>query len=95
MTRPVERRSAERCRIEAHLDDLQSEIEAGGRTLTKLRNDASQIDSLMAAHLRHAAVTGDLIYQIKQLTRSLAQQRATLRELRMEMLKLRQATRRG
>jgi tellurite resistance protein len=87
-----DRRSAERWNVEAHFDDLQSELEAGARTVKKIQRETAQLDGLMVASMDHAAIAGTVRCQLRLLMHSIAQQRTTLRELRSEMLKLRQHT---
>ena len=84
----TERRRSERLQVDAHLDDLQSEIEAGARALEKIHAHACRIDQLTATHVRRVGLNSDLIRQIASLRRSVKQQRGTLRELREEMRRL-------
>jgi Mg2+ and Co2+ transporter CorA len=65
--------------IETFLDDLQSEMEAGGRQVEHIRS------SLFAKQFKQAAVMGELVRRLEELRTSVRQQRATLRELRAQM----------
>ena len=85
----TDRRSPVRYSVDVHLDDLQSEQEAGARTLERIRGDVSRLDSIMNAQLRHAALAGSLTRNIIELKRSTEQQRAMVELLRREMQKLR------
>jgi hypothetical protein len=71
--------SADRKMIETHLDDLQSELEAGGRKVDRIRA------SLFETQFKQAAVMGDLVRRLDDLRVSLRQQRETLRTIRAEM----------
>ena len=88
-TRFVERRSLQRFQVDLHLDDLQSEMEAGARALERMRTQASRVDRMMAAHLEHAGTLGTFSREIRTLRECMTQQRTALRELRTEMRKLR------
>jgi hypothetical protein len=89
-----ERRDPGRLQLDVHLDDLQAELEAGARTLEKIDAHAFRLDDHVATHLRQAGLAGELLRQVQALKQSVAQQRATLLELRAEMQALRQQLRR-
>jgi predicted RNase H-like nuclease (RuvC/YqgF family) len=91
----IDRRRPERQQVDAHLDDLQSEIEAGARTLDRIDREVSRVDRVIMAHLRQPEVTGVLMAQIDELKRSVAEQQATVQVLREEMRELRSPAGRG
>ena len=76
--------------VEAGLDDLQSGIEAGSRTVVSLRQDALRADRLLSTALRTAHAAGTLVRHTKQLQACLRDQRKAMRELRQTMATLRQ-----
>jgi hypothetical protein len=84
-----DRRSVDRLQVDVHLDDLQSEMEAGARALDKIRADVASLEELLRSELRIADITGSLVRQVRQLASSVRLQRVTLGELRIEMRKLR------
>jgi hypothetical protein len=65
--------------IETYLDDLQSEMEAGGRQVDRMRA------TLLEKQLRQAAMMGELARRLEDLRESVSQQRETLRALRVQM----------
>src|SRR3954469_1350378 len=65
--------------IETYLDDLQSEMEAGGRQVDRMRA------ALLDKQLKQAALMGELVRRVEGLRASVSQQRETLRALRAEM----------
>jgi Mg2+ and Co2+ transporter CorA len=65
--------------IETYLDDLQSEMEAGGRQVDRIRA------TLLEKQLKQAAVMGELVRRLEDLRASVSQQRETLRALRAQM----------
>jgi hypothetical protein len=65
--------------IETYLDDLQSEMEAGGRQVDRMRA------TLLKTQLKQAAMMGDLVRRLEDLRASVTQQRETLRALRVQM----------
>lgn len=65
--------------IETYLDDLQSEMEAGGRQVDRMRA------TLLKTQLKQAAMMGELVRRLEDLRASVTQQRETLRALRVQM----------
>jgi|1185.fasta_scaffold1454886_2 hypothetical protein len=65
--------------IETFLDDLQSEMEAEGRQVDRMRA------SLFEKQFKQAAVMGELARRLEDLRASVTQQRETLRALRVQM----------
>ena len=84
-----DRRGQDRYRVDVQFDDLQSEMEAAARTLDKIQIEASILHDHVCEHPRQAGLASRLKRQIKELGRSMMQQRATLRALRDEMRELR------
>jgi predicted RNase H-like nuclease (RuvC/YqgF family) len=76
--------------VEASLDDLQSGIEAGSRTVVSLRKDAVRADRLLSTALRTAHAAGTLVRHAKELQACLRDQRQAMIELRHTMDELRQ-----
>ena len=91
----TDRRSVDRLQVDVHLDDLQSEMEAGARALTKIRAEVASLEDLLRSELRIADITGVLVRQVRDLASSVRLQRITLRDLRLEMQKLRAQTARA
>jgi hypothetical protein len=66
-----------------HLDDLQSEVEAGSRALGTIAERATRIrEGLVARRVEQAALAGSLVRQIAELQTSMAQQLERLADLR-------------
>ena len=66
-----------------HLDDLQSEFEAGSRQLNVIADSVEEIrEAVTTRHLQQAALTGRLVHQVEELLSSVREQRERLRELR-------------
>ena len=76
--------------VEAGLDDLQSGIEAGARTIVSLRKDAVRADRLLSTALQTAHAAGTLVRHTKELQACLRDQRQAMIELRHTMGELRQ-----
>jgi predicted RNase H-like nuclease (RuvC/YqgF family) len=76
--------------VEAGLDDLQSGIEAGSRTVVSLRKDAVRADRLLSTALRTAHASGTLVRHTKELQACLRDQQKAMQELRQTMAELRQ-----
>lgn len=77
----------------AHLDDLQSEIEAGARCADRIHDGARTIDSRMLTALQSAARLEALRDCVTELRGSIAEQRTILRGLRTSVNQLRQSLR--
>jgi chromosome segregation ATPase len=75
--------------LETRLDDLQAEMEAGTRCVTKLRDEAAGRDGRLGTALRTAQQTGELMHRVAELERSIRQQRLLMRHLRKEVRTLR------
>ena len=75
--------------VDAHLADLQSELEAGARMLERISSEASRVDKIVATHIRQGGLTSQLLGEIVELRHCIEQQRTTLAELRGEMRWLR------
>ena len=72
--------------IDTHLDDLQSEMEAGSRTIADIFDRAKALrETLLAQHLEQAAIAGKFVARMRELRRSVQQQKATLSQLRQEL----------
>jgi Mg2+ and Co2+ transporter CorA len=65
--------------IETYLDDLQSEMEAGGRQVDRIRA------TLLEQQFKQAAAMGELVRRLEELRASVRQQRDTLGALRTQM----------
>jgi hypothetical protein len=61
--------------VEAGLDDLQSGIEAGSRTVESLRQDALRADRLLSTALRTAHAAGTLAGHTSSFRRAFATSR--------------------
>ena len=85
----IDRRGDQRLQVDAHLADLQSELEAGARMLERISSEASRVDKIIAAHIRQAGLTRQLLGEIVELRHCIEQQQTTLAELRGEMRTLR------
>lgn len=71
---------------ETFLDDLQSEFEAGSRTLKSIAARARRMrESLIERNLKQAALAGSLMRKISELQKSVEQQRERLAELRSNL----------
>ena len=69
--------------VRTQLEDLQSEFEAGARTIDTIAEDLHAMRvALLSKHLGQAALAGELVRRIRELRKSVRQQRSTLRELR-------------
>jgi GTP1/Obg family GTP-binding protein len=88
-----DRRSPARRQIDAYLDDLQSEIEAGARAIRDIQDEASRVGRVWSPQLRPAEVSGQLMSRVSNLQRSVRVQLDTLKELRMQMRGLRSSER--
>jgi hypothetical protein len=79
--------------VETSLDDLQSGIEAGSRTVASLRKDAVRAERLLSTTFHTAHVAGTLVHHAKELQACLRDQRQAMLELRHMMDQLRQELR--
>ncbi len=70
--------------ISTHFEDLQSEVEAGSRTIEQIRG------SVLEEHFKQADAMGALVRRIEELRSSVRQQREMMRVLRHEIRALRQ-----
>ena len=77
----------------AHLDDLQSEIEAGARCADRIHDGANTIDSRLLTTLQSAARLGALRDCVTELRASIVVQRTILRDLRASVNQVRQSLR--
>lgn len=69
--------------VRTRLEDLQSEFEAGARTIDSIAKAMDLMrTALLSQHLEQAAVAGTLVRRVSELRKSVRQQRETLRELR-------------
>lgn len=69
--------------IRTHLEDLQSEMEAGARKLSVIADDITAMrKTLLSRQMDQAALAGTLVRRIVDLRRCVRQQRETLAELR-------------
>ena len=69
--------------VRTQLEDLQSEFEAGARTINVIADAMDQMRAaLLLKHLDQAALAGTLVRSLSELRESVRQQRETLRELR-------------
>jgi hypothetical protein len=85
----IDRRGEQRLQLDAQLADLQSELEAGARLLERIATEAGRVDHAILSHARKPGIAADLIREISELRRCIAQQRATLAELLGQMRMLR------
>jgi hypothetical protein len=77
---------------DTQFDDLQSEMEAGVRTMKWISGRAGEIrGELLARHLEQASLVGQLVRRLDQMRKSVAQQCETLRLLREEIQSERKA----
>ena len=75
--------------VETRLDDLQAEMEAGVRCATKLRTEAAGVDQRLETAMHTAEQTALLVRRVAELQSSLRQQRALMRQLRLEIRTIR------
>ena len=69
--------------VNAHLEDLQAEMEAGARKLDVVAERAAEIrEAILNRHLRQAAVVGALVRRVTDLQQSVRQQQERLADLR-------------
>ena len=69
--------------VNAHLEDLQAEMEAGARKLDAVAERAAEMrEAILHRHLDQAAQVGALVRRVDELQRSVRQQRERLSELR-------------
>lgn len=75
---------------DAHLNDLQADIEAGSRLIDQVHHHAAAIrEALLPKHPEQAAFVGALMKQVAEVKACVMQQRATMRELRHDIRSLR------
>ena len=75
--------------LEAGLDDLQSGIEAGSRTVVSLREHVKKVDRELSTSMKTARNVETLIRHARDLQECLRDQRLAMRELRHAMARLR------
>lgn len=69
--------------VRTQLEDLQSEFEAGARTIDTIADTVLEMrTALLSQQLEQAALAGTLVRRVSELRKSVRQQRATLQELR-------------
>ena len=69
--------------IRTHLDDLQSEMEAGSRKLVGIADNAKDIrEQLWVNQIEQARLAGGLVRRITELRRCVDQQLDIMRDLR-------------
>lgn len=69
--------------VKTHLEDLQAEMEWGARNLEVLARTASALrEAILRRHLDQAAIASALINRVRDLQRSVQQQREQVREIR-------------
>ena len=69
--------------VNAHLEDLQAEMEAGSHRVDVLADRATEMrEAILHRHLDQAALAGALLRRVAELRRSVTQQQEQLRELR-------------
>jgi hypothetical protein len=69
--------------VTAHLEDLQSEMEAGARKLDVLAERASEMhDAILHRHLDQADLAGALVRRVAEVRHCMNEQRERLGELR-------------
>lgn len=78
--------------MDTRLDDLQSEIEAGARTVEKIQDDVGRVDAYLKIRFRQPTLMGSLIPRIRELRERVAHQRTALKDLRGEFQALRKQT---
>lgn len=79
--------------VTTRLDDLQAEMEAGARCVSKLCSAAA--DDQIALALKTADTTGRLMRRIAELRESVTEQRRLMQQLRHDVRALRDAHRRS
>jgi predicted RNase H-like nuclease (RuvC/YqgF family) len=69
--------------VSIQLDDLQSEMEAGARTVTTIADGVTEMrEELLARHLKQARITGALARRVQQLQESIREQQQMVEDLR-------------
>jgi len=82
--------------VRTHLEDLQSEIEAGSRQISTIADGLAEMRSrLLARHLEQAEIAGKLSRRIADLRKSVRQQLHTLAELRRAVRQRKSSPRHG
>jgi predicted RNase H-like nuclease (RuvC/YqgF family) len=71
--------------IDAHLDNLQAELEAEARAIRHLGTETERIDSLSATLDRQTELISRLRKKLADLRTSIEQQQLTLTDLRVGM----------
>ena len=76
------RRTADKV-VNAHLEDLQAEMEAGARKLDAIAERAVEMrEAILHRHLHQAALVGALVRRVADLRQSVIQQQERFTELR-------------
>jgi DNA repair exonuclease SbcCD ATPase subunit len=69
--------------VRTHLEDLQSEMEAGSRQISTIADAITEMRGrLLARHLEQAEIAGTLVRRVAELRKSVRQQLETLADLR-------------
>jgi predicted RNase H-like nuclease (RuvC/YqgF family) len=69
--------------VRTQLDDLQSEIEAGARTVITIADGVSEMrEALLARHVRQARITSALARRLQKLQESIQEQQQMVEDLR-------------
>jgi len=77
-------------RIDTHLDDLQSGVDAGSREANYIQRVATSIDRLQLEPLERTDLIGTLMRHSQELQACVTDQRGALRELRDAVARLRE-----
>jgi predicted RNase H-like nuclease (RuvC/YqgF family) len=78
---------------ETFLDDLQADVESGGRLIESLDADTRRVDRVVADHLRRAELLGSLARRVSELRECARSQRETLQRLRHQIREIREQSR--
>jgi hypothetical protein len=82
----------QRAMTDTHLDDLQSEMEAGRRRIERIAVDADEIRAaLFQRHLKQAELVGKLARRANALRKAVTTQCTAVRSLRLQVQAEREA----
>jgi predicted RNase H-like nuclease (RuvC/YqgF family) len=79
--------------ITLHLDDLQAEMEAGSRQIEHIYDSTRHARETLDKRHTHTSELAGLLRRLRELQRSIAEQRKILAFLRAELAETRRATR--
>jgi predicted RNase H-like nuclease (RuvC/YqgF family) len=75
---------------ETYLDDLQADVESGGRLIEGLEVETRRADRIVADHIRQADLFGTLARRVAELRECAQSQRETLQRLRHQIREIRE-----